>query len=142
MPVYLLLGDDEERKARSVEKFRKGRHVDAYEAAETSPEAVVSACNSYSLFGEGAFVLLKNLDTWNAAQKAKIVDYLKDPSPEADLVMLAEKLGARERLLVAVQKAGEVHNFEQPTGKALARWAVDYANKQGLTMPEAVAEEL
>jgi DNA polymerase-3 subunit delta len=142
MAVYLLLGDDEERKARSVERLRKGRPVDAYDAAETSPEAVVSACNSYSLFGEGTFVLLKNLDAWNAAQKAKIVDYLKDPSPEADLVMLAEKLGAREKLLAAVKEAGEVHNFEQPTGKALARWAVDYAKGQDLAMPEGVAEEL
>src|SRR5919199_1058997 len=142
MPVYLLLGDDEERKTRSVEKLRKGRPVEAYDAAETSPEAVVSACNSYSLFGEGAFVLLKNLDAWNAAQKAKIVDYLKDPSPEADLVMLGEKLSARERLLVAVQKVGEVHNFKQPTGKALVRWAVDYAEEQGLTISENVAEEL
>ena len=142
MPVYLLLGDDEERKARGVEKLREGRLIDAYDAAETSPEAVVSACNSYSLFGEGTFVLLKNLDAWNAAQKATIVEYLKDPSPEADLVMLGEKLGARERLLAAVKKAGEVHSFEQPTGKALARWAAGYAKKQGLTMPEDVAEEL
>ena len=142
MTVYLLLGDDEERKTRSVEKLRKDRPVDAYDAAEASPEAVVSACNSYSLFGEGTFVLLKNLDAWNAAQKAKIVDYLEDPSPEADLVMLGEKLGARERLLAAVKKAGEVHNFEQPTGKALARWAIGYAKKQGLAMPEDVAGEL
>ena len=142
MPVYLLLGDDEERKARGVEKLREGRLVDAYDAAETSPEAVVSACNSYSLFGEGTFVLLKNLDAWNAGQKAKIVDYLEDPSPEAELVMLGEKLGAREKLLAAVKAAGEVHSFEQPTGKALARWAVDYAQKQGLTMTEDVAEDL
>jgi len=40
---------------------------------------------------------LKNLDAWNAAQKAKIVDYLADPSPETDLVMLGRKLGPRER---------------------------------------------
>ncbi len=137
-----MLGDDEERKARSVEKLRKGRPVDAYDATETSPEEVISACNSYSLFGDGAFVLLRNLDAWNAAQKAKIVDYVKSPSPEADLVMLGEKLGAREKLLAAVKKAGEVHNFEQPTGKALARWAVDYAKKQDLSMPEDVAKEL
>lgn len=142
MPVYLLLGDDEERKARGVEKLREDRPADAYDAAETSPEAVISACNSYSLFGEGAFVLLKNLDAWNAAQKAKIVDYLKAPSPEADLVMLGEKLGAREKLLAAVKETGEVHNFEQPTGKALARWAISYVKKQGLTMSEDVAEEL
>src|SRR5919202_4955120 len=102
MGVYLLLGDDEERKARSVEMLRKSRPADVYDAAETTPEAIISACNSYSLFGEGAFVLLKNLDAWNAAQKAKIVDYLKDPSPEADLGMLGEKLGARERFLAAV----------------------------------------
>jgi DNA polymerase III delta subunit len=56
MPVYLLLGDDEESKARGVKKLRKGRAVEAYDAAETNPETVVSACNSRSLFGDGPFV--------------------------------------------------------------------------------------
>lgn len=142
MPVYLLLGDDEERKARGVEKLRKDRAAEAYDAAETSPEAVISACNSYSLFGEGPFVLVKNLDAWNAAQKAKILDYLQDPSPEADLVMLGEKLGAREKLLAAVKESGEVHDFKQPTGKALAKWVAGHAKKQGLNLPEEVAEDL
>lgn len=142
MTVYLLLGDDEERKTRGVEKLRKGRATEAYEAAETTPETVVSALNSYSLFGDGPFVLLRNLDAWNAAQKAKIVDYLKNPSPEADLVMLGVKLGAREKLLAAVKKEGEVHDFKQPTGKALVKWAAGYAKKQGLDLPEDVAGEL
>ena len=142
MPVYLLLGDDEERKTRGVERLRKDRATETYDAAETNPEAVVSACNSYSLFGEGPFVLVRNLDAWNAAQKARILDYLQDPSPEADLVMLGEKLGAREKLLAAVKKMGEVHDFKQPTGKALARWAAGYAKKQDLAMPEDVAEEV
>ncbi|MDP9426683.1 MAG: DNA polymerase III subunit delta [Actinomycetota bacterium] len=142
MGVYLLLGDDEERKTRGVDKIRKGRAVEAYEAGDTSPEAVVSACNSYSLFGEGSVVLVRNLDAWNAAQKAKIVDYLQDPSPEADLVLLGKKLGAREKLLAAAKKVGEVHSFEQPTGKALTRWAVGYAKKADLKLPEDVAAEL
>src|SRR5215210_6297204 len=142
MSVYLLLGDDEERKTRGVERLREGRAAEAYDAAETSPESVVSACNSYSLFGEGPFVLVRNLDAWNAAQKAKIVDYLQDPSPETDLVLLGTKLGAREKLLAAVKKTGEVHEFKQPTGKALARWTVGYAKKQGFDLPEGAAEEL
>jgi DNA polymerase-3 subunit delta len=142
MGVYLLLGDDEERKARGVEKLRKGRSADIYEAAETSPEAIISACNSNSLFGDGPFVLVKNLGAWNAVQKAKIVGYVKHPSLEADLIMLGTKLGAREKLLMAVKQAGEVHNFEQPTGKALVRWTVGYAKKQGIVMSEDVAEEL
>jgi DNA polymerase III subunit delta len=140
--VYLLLGNDEERKARSVEKLRGDRTADAYDAAESGSEAVVSACNSYSLFGDGAFVLVKNLDAWNAAQKTPIVDYLQDPSPETDLVLIGEKLGTREKLLAAVKKAGEVHNLEQPTGKALLRWAVGHARKQGLDLPEDVAQSL
>ena len=139
MAVYLLLGDDEDRKKRSVEKLRRDRATDTYEAAETSPEEVVSACNSYSLFGDGAFVLVRNLDAWNAAQKAKIVAYLKNPSPETDLVMLGSKLGAREKLLSAVKESGEVHNFEQPTGRALVKWVVGYAKKQDLDLPEDVA---
>src|SRR5918992_1740824 len=142
MAVYLLLGDDEERKTRGVEKLRKDRAVETYDAAETGPETIVSACNSYSLFGDGPFVLVRNLDAWNASQKAKIVDYLENPSPEADLLMLGEKLGAREKLLAAVKKTGEVHDFKQPTGKALAKWAVGHAKKQGLELPEDVAEEL
>ena len=140
--VYLLLGDDEERKVRGVEKLRGDRAVETFDASETTPEAVVSACNSYSLFGDSTFVLLKNLDAWNAAQKAKIVDYLENPSPEADLVLLGKKLGAREKLLAAVKKVGEVHELKQPTGKALVRWLVGYAKKSGLDIPEDVAQDL
>jgi DNA polymerase-3 subunit delta len=139
---YLLLGDDEERKARGVGKLRRGRDAESYDASETAPEAVVSACNSYSLFGDGPFVVVKNLDAWNAAQKAVIVGYLEDPAPEADLVLLGKKLGARERLLSAAKKAGEVHNFEQPTGKALLRWVVGHAKGLDLDLPEDVAQEL
>ena len=142
MSVYLLLGDDEERKARGIEKLRKGRAVEAYDAAETSPESAVSACNSHSLFGDGPFVLVRNLDAWNAAQKARILAYLQNPSPEADLIMLGEKLGAREKLLAAVKKMGEVHDFKQPIGKALAKWAVGHATKLDLKLPEDVAGEL
>jgi DNA polymerase-3 subunit delta len=140
--VYLLLGDDEERKARGVEKLRRGREVESFDASETTPEAVVSACNSYSLFGEGPFVIVRNLDAWNAAQKAVVVDYLENPAPEADLVLLGKKLGARERLLAAVKKSGEVHNLEQPTGKALVRWVVGHAKGLGLDLPDDVAESL
>jgi len=142
MAVYLLLGDDEERKARGVEKLRRDRTAEAYDAAGTSPESVVSACNSFSLFGDGPFVVVRNLDAWNAAQKAVIVDYLQDPSPESDLVLMGKKLGARERLLAAVKKAGEVHDFEQPKGKALVKWVVGHAGKLGLDLPEDVAEDL
>jgi DNA polymerase-3 subunit delta len=142
MGVYLLLGDDEERKARGVERLRRGRVAEFYDASETGPEAVVSACNSYSLFGEGVFVLVKNLDAWNAAQKAVVVDYLENPSPEADLVLLGKKLGAREKLLAAVKKSGEVNTFEPPTGKALVRWVVGHAKKLGLELPEDVARDL
>ena len=142
MGVYLLLGDDEERKARGVERLRRSRTADSYDSADASPEAVVSACNSYSLFGDGAFVLVRNLDAWNAAQKAKITAYLEDPSPETDLVLLGKKLGAREKLLAAVKKSGEVHDFEQPTGKALVRWVVGYARQQELDLPEEAAQNL
>src|SRR5215213_9609343 len=62
MGVYLLLGDDEERRARGVERLRRDRAAESYDASETGPEAVVSACNSYSLFGEGVFVLVQNLE--------------------------------------------------------------------------------
>ena len=140
--IYLLLGDDEERKARGVERLRGGRAVEAYDASETSPEAVVGACNAYSLFGEGPFVLVKNLDAWNAAQKAVVVDYLENPAPGADLVLLGRKLGARERLLAAAKKSGEVHDFEQPTSRELVRWLVGHAKKLGLDLPEDVAKSL
>src|SRR5215208_3951920 len=142
MAVYLLLGDDEERKARGVEKLRKGRTLEAYDASATGPDSVVSACNSFSLFGEGPFVVLKNLDAWNAAQKAVVVDYLQNPSPGSDLILIGKKLGARERLLSAVKKSGEVHTFDQPAGKALISWLVGHAKKMNLDLPEDVAEDL
>ncbi len=142
MTVYLLLGDDEERKSRGVEKLRAGRTLEAYDASAIGPETLVSACNSFSLFGDGPFVVLRDLDSWNATQKAVIVDYLEDPSPGADLILLGKKLGSRERLLSAVKRSGEVHTFEQPTGKALVKWLVGHAKKVGLDLPEDVAGDL
>ena len=75
MTVYLLLGDDEERKSRGVEKLRaegRSRHT-------TPRRPVRNARLGLQLLlpiREGPFVVLKNLDAWNAAQKAVIVDYL------------------------------------------------------------------
>jgi DNA polymerase III subunit delta len=140
--VYLLLGDDEERKSRGVEKLRAGRPLEAFDASAIGPESLVSACNSFSLFGEGPFVVLKDLDAWNAAQKVVIVDYLEDPLPGSDLILLGKKLGARERLLAAVEKSGEVHTFEQSTGKALVNWLVGHAKRLDLDLFEDVAEDL
>ena len=138
----MFLGDDEERKSRGIEKLRGGRTVEAYDAFETGPEAVVRACNSYSLFGEGPFVVVRNLDAWNAAQKAVIGDYLQNPASAADLVLLGRKLGAREKLLAAVKRSGEVHNFEQPTGRALVGWVVEHAKRLDLDLQEDVARGL
>lgn len=142
MGVYLLLGDDEERKARGVEKLRRGRAVESFDASAASPQTVVSACNAFDLFGEGPFVVVRNLDAWNAAQKAVIVDYLQNATEDADLLLLGKKLGARERLLAAAKKGGEVHDFQQPTGRALAKWLVGHAKKIGLDLSEDVAEDL
>lgn len=142
MGVYLLLGDDEERKARGVEKLRRGRTVEGFDASAASPQTVVSACNSFDLFGEGPFVVVRNLDAWNAAQKAVIVDYLQDPPDGSDLLLLGKKLGTRERLFSAVKKVGDVADFQQPTGRALVKWLVGHATKLGLDLPEDVAEEL
>src|SRR4028118_552499 len=122
--VYLLLGDDEERKARGVEKLRRGRAAESFDASGTSPQTVVSALNSFDLFGEGPFVLVRNLDAWNAAQKSVIVDYLQSPTEGADLLLLGKKLGSRERLLSAAKKGGEVHDLQQPTGRRLAQRGV------------------
>ncbi len=142
MSVYLLLGDDEERKVRGVEKLRRGRAAESFDASATSPQAVVSACNSFDLFGEGPFVVVRDLDAWNAAQKAVVVAYLQDPTEGADLLLLGKKLGAREKLLTAAKKGGEVHDFQQPTGRALVKWLVGHAKKLGLDLPDEVAADL
>ncbi|AHY46808.1 holA: DNA polymerase III, delta subunit [Rubrobacter radiotolerans] len=142
MTVYLLYGDDEERKARSVEKLRAGRGSEVFDASTDAPEAVLAACNSFSLFGEATFVLLRNLDAWNAAQKAKLLDYVANPSEGSDLVMLAQKMAARDRLLTATQKSGEAHELKQPTGKALERWLIGHAKRNGLAVSVEVAQEL
>ena len=138
----MLLGDDEERKVRGVEKLRRGRAAESFDASATSPQAVVSACNSFDLFGEGPFVVVRDLDAWNAAQKAVVVAYLQDPTEGADLLLLGKKLGAREKLLTAAKKGGEVHDFQQPTGRALVKWLVGHAKKLGLDLPDEVAADL
>jgi hypothetical protein len=47
--TYLLLGDDEERKARGVEKLRRGHNVESYDASETSPPATLTPSSGRGL---------------------------------------------------------------------------------------------
>lgn len=142
MTVYLLLGDDDERKSRSIGKLRGDREVSSFDAGESGPEPVISACDSYSLFGEGPFVVVRNLDSWNADQKSKLTKYLENPSPEAVLVLLARKLNSREKLLSAVKRVGEIHELDQPTGKELVRWLKGYTKECGASIPDELAGEV
>ena len=141
MTVYLLLGDDEERKSRGVEKLRAGKTIEAFDASETSPETLVSACNSFSLFGEGPFVVLKN-STLECGPEGGDRRLPEGPFARIRPDPARQEAGARERLLSAVKNSGEIHTFDQPTGKALVRWLVGHAKKMDLSLPEDVAEDL
>ena len=109
-PVYLLSGSDRPKVERAVERLRSHFDPDAVErlfAAETSGDEAVAACNALGLFGGGSrLVLVDGVDRWKAADVKAIADYLRSPTPDTVLALVAgEELKKDSPLAKACAKA-------------------------------------
>ena len=108
-PAYLIAGSDRPKVDRAVARLRARFDADAVElhdAATTTADDAVAACNALGLFGAGTrLVVVEGVEAWKAPE-AKVV---------ADLPQVA---GARHD--ARARRPGELRK-DAPLAKAVAR---------------------
>src|SRR5439155_21014175 len=91
-PVYLIAGSDRPKVDRAVARLRARFEPDAVElhdAAATSGDDAVAACNALGLFGAGTrLVVVEGVEAWKAPDAKSLAAYLKSPAPGTTLALV------------------------------------------------------
>jgi DNA polymerase-3 subunit delta len=124
-PAYLIAGGDRPKVDRAVARLRARFEPDAVEshdAAETTGDDAVAACNALGLFGSGSrLVVIENVEAWKAPDAKAVGDYLKSPAPGTTLALVGGELKKDGPVAKAVAAKGDVLVWDVQT-KAIHRW--------------------
>ena len=140
-PAYLIGGSDRPKVDRAVARLRTRFDSDAFElhdAATTSGDDAVAACNAMGLFGSGSrLVVFEGVELWKAPDVKAIATYLKSPAPGTTLALVAGDLRKDAPLAKAVTGHGTVLLWDV-LARAVPRWVAEQFKLSGTAVePEA-----
>jgi DNA polymerase-3 subunit delta len=168
-PVYAVVGDDTLSRSRVVQALREaalaggvpGLNEDQMVAGEVSVDTVLSAARTVPMMAKRRFVLVRSLERWEpkdstgGAPRAKtdkdrkavdalerLAEYAEAPSETTTLVLVAEKLDKRRRLVATAHKRGFVVACEAPGRAELPAWIERVARERGNKLAPGVSELL
>lgn len=164
-PVYLLLGEERYFRQQVVEAVRRAvvgdgvnsLNEDQFVAGEADVRNVVAAARTLPMFGPRRLVILRSLERWDAkadaepaaAENAKgvvykpldqLADYVAAPVDTTTLLLVADKLDTRRRLVTLAKKAGFLISCESLPRHALPAWIQRSAKRAGHDIAPRAAE--
>jgi DNA polymerase-3 subunit delta len=127
-PAYLIAGSDRPKVDRAVARLRARFDDDAVElhdAAETTGDDAVAACNALGLFGSGdRLIVVTSVEAWKADDAKAVAAYLAEPTPSTVLALVAAELKKEAPIAKAVRGHGEVLVWDVPQ-RGLERWVAE-----------------
>jgi DNA polymerase-3 subunit delta len=134
-PAYLIAGSDRPKVDRAVERLRGRFEPDAFElhdAADTTGDDAVAACNALGLFGGGTrLVLVEGVEAWKAPDAKAVAEYLKAPAPGTTLALVAAELKKDSPIAKAVGGSGDVLIWDVPQ-RGLPGWVAEQFKLRGV----------
>jgi DNA polymerase III subunit delta len=117
-PLYLLAGTDRPKIVRAVRRLRSRVGEDAVQqldAADSSGEDAVAACNALGLFGGGGrLVLVEGVERWKAPDAKAVGTYATSPAPGTVLALVGAEIKKDSPLAKAVAGKGQVCLWDVP----------------------------
>lgn len=156
-PVYLLLGEERYLSTAVLAALREaaldgatpGLNEEQLTAGEASVDAVLGAARTLPMFAKRRLVVVRAVERWEGKGKGggnealdKLTEYVADPSPTTTLILLADKLDKRRRLVTTAQKAGFVVSCNALGRSDLPRWIERTAKERGHALAHGVADLL
>lgn len=159
-PVYLLLGEERFERKRVLEALRRavvGSDVvsfneEQYDAGEAEVDRVLGAARTLPMLARRRLVVLRRLERWEGrSDDAKgsgdkpldrIAEYVASPSPTTTLILVADKLDNRLKLVTAAKKGDFLVPCASPMQNELAGWVMRRARERELVIAAAGAHLL
>jgi DNA polymerase-3 subunit delta len=138
-PAYLIVGDDAPKVETALKRLRQriiresgsDLNISEFDASAEGAATVVNAANTMAFLGGVRLVLVKHVEAWNRSEKEIVAAYLASPAPDACLCLVAESLPSSDLLRTAMQRQGEVLEYQAPRESDLPRWLQGEAARLG-----------
>lgn len=138
-PVHVLCGTEKFLIERATTLLKKaavgegrGFNDDVFHGnGQLSGQKVVAAARTLPMMAAARFVLVRDVDEAPAAELEVIAQYVAAPSPSTCLVLTAEKLDGKTKLVKAAKEAGAWVPADTVKGPLLERFAVAEAKRRG-----------
>lgn len=155
-PVYIVVGEERHQRSRVLSALRAaavggdlaGMNEENLGAGEASVEQVLGAARTPPMFAKRRLVMVRDAERWESAKGKstealdRLADYLKEPMPSTVLILSADKLDKRRRLMTTATKLGVVVQCDPLSKGELPRWVQAAAKERGNAMGRNVAELL
>jgi len=145
LPIMLLIGNSELLKndfLKDVIKNSGISDINVFYADEINIREIMVQFSQGSLFSSSRIVVIKNIDGLKEGQKKEfeeeILNYLKNPSSDCLLILLAEKFS--KELLSRAREVGEVIEFKRMYRRGLISYIEKKLKEHSISYKEEVLD--
>lgn len=163
LPVWLLVGEERLLRDQALDAIVKGAlaggvpdfNLDKFTAGETDVGKILGATRMAPMMAKKRVVLVRGLERWDASageasdddgdKKAlppldQIAEYAKAPIDSTCLLLVAQKLDGRRKLVTAAKKGDFLVDCAPVEARRLPGWIAQRAKAKGHVIPPDVCE--
>lgn len=161
LPVWLLVGEERLLRDQALDAVVKAAlaggvpdfNLDKFTAGETDVEKVLAATRTVPMMAKKRVVVVRGVERWDASAaeaatddgKAlppldRLAEYAKAPVDSTCVVLVAQKLDGRRKLVTLAKKQGFVVDCATVDAKRLPGWIRARAEAKGHAIEGEVAE--
>jgi DNA polymerase III subunit delta len=162
LPVWLLVGEErvlrDQVQATLTSSALAGGlaelNLDKFSAGETPLDKVLGATRTVPMMAKKRVVLVRGLERWDAGATAegddddgkalppldRLAEYAKSPVDSTCMILVAQKLDGRRKLVAAAKKGGFLVDCAPVDARKLPGWIRDRAKAKGHAIEPDVCE--
>jgi DNA polymerase-3 subunit delta len=145
-PVYLVVGEERYLRRMFVEELKRvvlqgaiaGLNEDEWTAADVSPDRVLGVAKTVPMLSPRRWICVTEIERWET-KKDNGLTALEAPIPSTVLVLCADKLNARHKLLTHAKKQGYHLACDPLDKRSIPGWLHQEAKRRGCTLDHEAA---
>lgn len=158
-PVYLVAGEERFLRRAVLAQLRLGvlgseqlsLNEDRFTAGDVDAASVIAAARTLPMFGPRRLVVVQGIERWEAQKETttrgvshkpldRLAQYAADPSDTTTLVMVADKIDNRRKLMTLAKKQGFLVACEPLSRGQLPGWVRERAKRKGHAISAPAAD--
>ena len=161
LPVWLVVGEERMLRDAVIAAITKAAlagglpdfNHDKFTAGETDVEKILGATRTVPMMAKKRVVFVRGLERWDSAASTdsgdegkslppldRLAEYAKAPIDSTTVILVAQKLDGRRKIVALAKKAGFVVDCAQVDARKLPGWIRERAKVKGHTIEPDVCD--